>query len=42
MNWGIFIKQHNSGITALDKEEQIIKDADKLWRFSKKRFLGRS
>jgi len=32
------IKQHDSGITASDMEEQIVKDADKLWRFSQKGF----
>ncbi|NOX35093.1 MAG: HD domain-containing protein [Deltaproteobacteria bacterium] len=32
------IQQHDSGITAHSPEEQIVKDADKLWRFSKTGF----
>ncbi|MCD4720544.1 MAG: HD domain-containing protein [Desulfobacula sp.] len=29
------IQRHDSGITARSIEEQVVKDADKLWRFSK-------
>ncbi|MCD4718644.1 MAG: hypothetical protein K8S13_02130 [Desulfobacula sp.] len=32
------IQRYDSGITAHDPEEQIVKDADKLWRFSKTGF----
>jgi len=32
------IQRHDSGINAHSPEEQIVKDADKLWRFSKKGF----
>ena len=32
------IEQHDSGTTASCTEEQIVKDADKLWRFSQKGF----
>jgi HD superfamily phosphodiesterase len=32
------IQRHDSGITAPHPEEQIVKDADKLWRFSKTGF----